>query len=259
MPFKSSLKRRSRPGRKGLAKRARTSKMIGRKRAVPRGMGRVAITNCASVKESYTGQVVDGAVLYGRTFQLANPQYDRAQAVAQAYQEFRIKYIKMTFRPAADTFTPVAGNSIPTLYYIIDKTNSVPTTANAGTFYSLGCKPHRMDDKQIEVVWKPAVLVSTATAAGVAQASEYSERPWLSTNANAFNPAAAWAPSTVDHLGIVFYVTKINPADTINYNIDFEVEFEFRKPNWRQEADEPPLPGFMLKGTTLEAIVPPVV
>lgn len=240
-----------------LAKRRRTQKMIGRRRPVPRGMARVAATNCASVKEAYTASVPDGTVLYGRTFQLANPEFDRAQTVAQAYQEFRVKYIKMTFRPAADTFSPVPGNSIPTLYYIIDKTNSVPTTANAGTFFSLGCKPHRMDDKQIEVVWKPAVLVSTATAAGVAQASEYSERPWLSTNANAFNPAAAWAPSTVDHLGIVLYVTKINAADSINYNIDFEVEFEFRKPNWRMEANEAPLPGFSLKGKDLVAIEHP--
>jgi len=221
--------------------------MMGR----PRRTLAVAATNCASVKEAYTSLVPDGNVILFRSMQLANPEFDRAQTVAQAYQEFRVKYIKFTFRPNADTFTPVPGNQIPTLYYMVDKTNSIPIGANAGTFYSLGCKPTRMDDKQVIVTWKPAVLVSTATAAGVAQASQYQERPWLSTNANAYNPAAAWAPSTVDHLGLAFYVTKINPADTVNYSVDIEVEFEFRKPNWRAEANEAPLPVMELKGSSV--------
>ena len=43
----------------------------------------------------------------------------------------------------------------------------------------------------------------------------------------------------------------------MTFNIDFEVEFEFRKPNWRMEANEAPLPGFSLKGKDLEAIVHP--
>jgi len=214
-------------------------------RRVPRAI----TTNTASIKENYSIAIPDGAVIYGRNFQLSQAQFDRAQTVAQAYQEFRIKYIKLTFRPAADTFTPVPGNSIPTLYYMIDKTNSIPNNANAGTFLSLGCKPLRMDDKQIKIAWKPAVLVSTATAAGVAQASQYQERPWLSTNANAFNPAAVWAPSNVDHLGLVFFVTKINPADNLDYTVDFEFVFQFRKPNWRAEAQEIPNPTFTLDGT----------
>jgi hypothetical protein len=239
-------------------KRAATGKRMGARRTkLPRLLTRGSQQNTASVKESVSNIIPDGAVIYGRTFQLANPEYDRAQTVAQAYQEFRIKYIKFTFRPSADTFPAVAGNSIPTLYYMIDKTNSIPTGANAGTFFSLGCRPVRMDDKQVEIAWKPSVLVSTATAAGVAQASQYQERPWLSTNANAFNPGAAWAPSTVDHLGIVFYVTKINPADTLNYQLDIEVEFEFRKPNWRAEAnEEPPVPQMTIGGG-VKLLAPP--
>lgn len=258
MPRVKSIPKRLGPKRSYTARAARP---LARRPRVPRSMrlmSRVATTNCASIKENYSQAIPDGNVIYGRTFQLANVQYDRAQTVAQAYQEFRVKYVKFTFRPAADTFTPVPGNGIPTLYYMIDKTNSIPTAANAGTFLSLGCKPHRLDDKQLEIVWKPSVLVSTATAAGVAQASQYQERPWLSTNANAFNPGAAWAPSTVDHLGIVFFVTKINPADTLTYSVDIEVEFEFRKPNWRAEADgAPPLPTMELSSDGLKPVVPP--
>ena len=130
---------------------------------------------------------------------------------------------------------------------VIDKTNSIPLGATAGTFLSLGCKPVRVDDKLIRITWKPSVLVSTATAAGVAQASKYQSAPWLSTNANAFNPGAVWAPSTVDHLGIVMFVTKINPGDATQYFVDFELVFQFRKPNWRAEAQDPnPPPPVML-------------
>lgn len=238
--------RRRAPPRRTRRPAARRPPM--RRRMPMRRVPRAITTNTASIKENYSQVVPDGAVIYGRAFQLSQAQFDRAQTVAQAYQEFRIKYIKFTFRPSADTFTPVAGNSMPTLYYMIDKTNSIPTNATYGTFLSLGCRPIRMDDKQIKVVWKPSVLVSTATAAGVAQASQYQERPWLSTNANAFNPGVAWAPSAVDHLGIVFFVTKINPADTISYNVDIELVFQFRKPNWRAEEQNIP-PQFSLEDT----------
>jgi len=198
---------------------------------VPRSIA----TNTASVKEAYSISVPDGIVSFGRAFSLAQPTFDRAQTVAQAYQEYRMKYIKLTFRPLSDTFQPIVGNSIPQLYYMIDKTNAIPTTADSGTFFSMGCRPHRFDDKNIVVAWKPTTIISTLTAPAQATANQVQERPWLSTNANAYNPAAGWAPSVVDHLGIVFYVTKINATDDILYNVDVEIVFQFRKPNWKAE------------------------
>jgi len=233
MPF---LKRRRttrlRPRR--VARRYRRT-FARRPPRVARRVPRSIATNTASVKECYSIAVPDGQVAFGRNFSLAQPSFDRSQTVAQAYQEYRIKYIKLTFRPSSDTFQPIVGNSIPQLYYMIDKTNSIPTTADSGTFYSMGSRPHRFDDKNIVVAWKPTTIVSAYTGPATSTASQVQERPWLSTNANAYNPAAGWAASTVDHLGIVFYVTKINTTDDILYNVDVEVVFQFRKPNWKAE------------------------
>lgn len=223
-------------------RRVFTRRPLGR---VPRPVGRI-VTNTASIKENYQFPVPDGQMVFVRSIQLANVQYDRAQTVAQAYQEFRIKYVKLTFRPSSDTFQPIVGNSIPQLYYMIDRSNAIPTTADANTLLSLGCKPHRFDDKNIVVAWKPATILGAYTAPGVNQANQISVCPWLSTNANAFNPGIAWAPSAVDHLGLVFYVSKINVADDIQYYVDMEVVFQFRKPNWKAEPSEGAVAPLML-------------
>lgn len=192
-----------------------------------------ANTNTASIKECYSVPVVDGAVTFFRSVQLADVVYDRAQQVAAAYQQFRIRYVKLTFRPSADTFPAVPGNVIPQLYFMYDKSNAIPTNATAGTFYSMGARPYRMDDKNLKFTWKPTALTADLIAPGVTTASQLRTSPWLSTNANSGNPGAVWQPSEVDHLGCAFYVTKINPADTINYTVDVEVVFDFRKPVWK--------------------------
>lgn len=203
-----------------------------RRPAMRRRVPRTITTNTASVKEAYSVPIVDGQVVFFRQVALSDIIYDRAQTVAQAYQEFRIKYVKMTFRPSADTFPAVAGNSIPQLYWQIDKANAIPTTADADTFYSMGTRPKRMDDKNLVFAWKPTVLTTDMTNPGVVNAGQVRIRPWLSTNANAGNPGL-WAPSAIEHLGCVFYVTKINPADALQYFVDIEVVFQFRKPTWK--------------------------
>lgn len=190
-------------------------------------------TNTASVKEAYQLVAVDGNMTFFRNIQLADIIYDRSQAVAQAFQEFRIKYVKLTFRPSADTFPAVAGNIIPQLYFMKDLTNAIPTNASADTLYSMGCRPRRMDDKNLVYTWKPSTLTADYTGPGANTAAQLKISPWLSTNANSGNPGAVWLPSTVDHMGCVFYVTKINPNDAIQYAIDVEVVFEFRKPVWK--------------------------
>lgn len=212
-------------------------------RAIPRAPRyprRTITTNTASVKECLSTAIPDGIVTYFRNTQLADPSFDRAQTVAQAYQQFRIKYIKFTFRPSADTFTPVAGNVIPQLYFMMDKSNAIPTNANAATFFSMGARPRRMDDKNLVYAWKPTVLNTSLGQAGVMTSADLLTTPWLSTNANAQNPGAAWAPSTIAHLGCVFYVTKINPNDNIQYSLDVEVVFQFRKPLWKASDSQEP-------------------
>lgn len=188
--------------------------------------------NYASVKETYQLPVPAGNTTYFRDA-LADLNFDRSQAVAQAYQQYRIKYIKLTFKPNNDTYTAGGGANIPQLYFMIDKTRSIPAGANAGTFFSIGCKPIRMDDKNIVKAWKPSVLTGNLDNAGQVQASQLKISPWLSTNGNA-QPGGAWVPDETFHHGAVFYITKTNPNDGQNYLVDVEVMFEFRRPNWKQ-------------------------
>lgn len=222
---------RSGPRRSAMGRRV---SMFGKylKRRVPRAI----TTNTASVKECYSVPVIDGQVIFFRQIALSDLTYDRSQTVASAYQEFRIKYVKMTFRPSADTYAPVPGNIIPQLYWQIDKANAIPLNADSNTFLSMGTRPRRMDDKNLVFTFKPAVLTSDMVNPGATTAGQVKVSPWLSTNANSGNPAAGWAPSAIEHLGCVFYVTKINPADDITYNVDVEVVFQFRKPIWKGGA-----------------------
>lgn len=197
----------------------------------------VAPINTASLRENFQASVPDGSVVYNRTFQLSNATFDRAQAVAQAYQEYCIKSVKLIFRPSADTFTPAAGNTIPQLYYITDKSGAVPTNANLQTLLDMGVRPIRFDSRNIIKSYKPVALIGADTnAAGLLQAGVISKpSPWLATNANAGAPSGAWAPSQVEHGGCVWLVTKLAPlTPTINYTVDIELVFCFRKPLWRQ-------------------------
>jgi len=209
----------------------RPRRKIQRKRVTKRSTPSV---NTASVRECYTTSLTDGAVNFFRNVELADASYDRSQSVARAFQEFKIRYIKLTFKPSADTFAPAAGNTIPQLYFQIDKSNAVPTSASLQTLLDMGCRPMRFDARNITKTWRPSVLTADMTAPGTITAAQIRTSPWLSTNANSGSPGAVWAPSIVDHLGCLFFVTRMNPlTPNVFYNVDVEVVFQFRKPLWR--------------------------
>lgn len=195
-------------------------------------MKRKAIaTNTAAVRENYSVSIPDGSLTFFSTT-LAQATFNRAQQVAAAFQEYRIKYVKLIFKPSADTFAPAAGNIIPQLYFQMNKYQAIPTSASLQTLLDMGCRPYRFDDKNIIRAYKPTVLLAADTTPSlVAVAQKTMTTPWLSTNANAQNPTPAWAASAVEHLGCVFIVQKPNPATpTINYTLDVEVVFQFRRP-----------------------------
>lgn len=207
----------------------RRRRAIYRKR-VPRSI----TTNTAAIKENYTVSIQDGNTTFFRNISLADLSYDRAQTVAQAFQEFRIKYVKYTFQPSADTFPIAAGNTIPQMYFMVDRANAVPTNATLQTLLDMGAKVQRFDDKNRVIAFKPSVLTTAPVSALANVGSKYTLRPWLSTNANSQAPGPAWAPSSVDHQGLVCYITKINPATPpVAVNVDVEIVFQFRKPLWR--------------------------
>jgi len=193
----------------------------------------------ASIKENFSVPVNDGTLSFFRNVRLGNPTYDRAQAVAQAYQEFKIRYVKFTIRPSADTFPIAAGNVIPQLYFQVDKANTIPINATLQTLQDMGCRPIRFDDKNITRSYRPNILVGADTTGTNLTAAVVKAAPWLSTNANAADPTTVWSPSVVDHIGCVMLITKINPlTPTVNVNVEVEVVFDFRKPLWRSTVGE---------------------
>lgn len=226
-----------------------------RKRTTRRRVTTAAV-NTASIRENYSVSVPDGSVTFLRDVALASAPFDRAVAVAAAYQEFKIKYIKLTFKPSADTFTPAAGNTIPQMYYQIDRGNAIPTSATLQTMLDMGCKPVRFDARNVVRAYRPAVLIGGDAPGAVLSAAQIKVSPWLSTNAFAGNPGVGWSPSLIDHTGCAFIVTKQNPlTPTLNYSVDVEVVFCFRKPLWSRSVGETTT-SQSIQGTSVVANLP---
>lgn len=222
-------------------KTSRPLKKRGLRRRMPiRRAPRRIVTNTASVRENYSVSVSDGTMTFFSTA-LSNLQFNRAQSVAESYQQFRIAYVKLMFRPSADTFPIAAGNTIPQLYFQMNKYQALVPGAGLNNLLDMGCRPIRFDDKNIARAWKPVVLLGTDTTSALIpnSANAVKVTPWLSTNAFANTPTA-YAPSNVEHLGCVFFVTKPNPATpAINYTVDVEVVFQFRRPLSITTTSEP--------------------
>lgn len=214
----------------------RKYKMVGRRGKL--AYRRRTSSQYAKLKESYVMPIVAGNINYFQDA-LANLNFDRAQAVAQAYQQYRISYIKLTIQPNYDTFVnggaPGSPATIPQMYFMVDKTRSIPNGAGFNTLLDLGCKPVRMDERNISRAWKPSVLQVAGDGPATAAAVGYKLSPWLTTNANAGNPGA-WLPDETLHHGAVFGIEKSFPADAQQYDMNVEIGFEFRKPNWKSQS-----------------------
>lgn len=198
------------------------------------------VASC-SVKRTITpaagGNYVTNTMYDIRDMELA--AFERAGTIATGYQHFRIKKLTLTLKPVYDTYQQGVGlASRPNIYYMIDKSGAVPTNATLETLKQMGAKAHRFDEKPFTISWRPSVLTADQTAIGVVGSSQYKISPWLSTNArpNQF----PWLPSTVDHLGIFWYVEQLFGGGT-QYNAEIEAQFEFKKPLWEPPESSSPL------------------
>lgn len=157
-------------------------------------------------------------------------QFTRASLIARGYQHYRIKKITMKYKPLVDTFTNSGAlASVPNLFYMIDKSGSLPNNPTLAMLKQMGSKAHRFDDKSITVAWRPSVLDVAATGAAANSPAQYKISPWLSTNANQLG-VGVWNPSTVDHQGIFWYSEQDMAAQIAYYSIEITVEFQFKKP-----------------------------
>lgn len=172
-----------------------------------------------------------------RNFSLSNNV--RAGSVAQGYQFYRIRNVTCKFIPYFDTFP--GGTSInlgvPQLYYMIDKTGSIPPNSDLNTLKFMGAKPHRFDDKNISCTWKPAVVNlasdnGSGTTPNVSYAGSYRVSPWLPTNANATNSSANFVINSVDHRGLTFFIQAQNWNNNQVGEMEVTITYDFKKPLW---------------------------
>lgn len=163
--------------------------------------------------------------------------YQRAVAVAANYQRFRITGIKLTWKPVFDTYAlpTVGGYAKPNLYYIIDKSGSIPDNVTLEGLKQSGAKVRAIDEKPISVRWRPSVLTENQAYDGqttFSGPSGYKTSQWLSTNQNNTNSTAFVANQT-NHLGIKFYIEQQGNGGqqvATPFPMDIEVEFQFIKP-----------------------------
>jgi len=220
-----------------MAPRARRAPRRGRKAPMrKRRMNRrnnVKDKASLSVVRTFNAINTNATVVYDN-IQLGD--FQRAVQVAQAYQRFRMTGIKVTFKPAYDNYSQAGPLQKPNLYYIVDKSGSIPDNFTLEGLKQAGARPIALDEKPIHVSWKPAVLNETLNAAGAGSASGFKVSPLLATNGNATNPGP-WIPSTVAHMGLKYFIEQAGGVSTVN--VEVEVQFEFYKPIWPSLAAAP--------------------
>lgn len=219
------------PG-KSKSRQAKKSKAPGKKKMMKsRKIGH----EIASLKQTISfrpSQNPSANTLYG-FYNWSLQSSNRAIQVARAYQEYRIKQITIKFKPKVDTFaTDGANNSIPYLYYRIDKTGTMfYKNTNFASLRESGCKPIRFDDKTITVSFAPSVLQAGFDAnPNDAPWTSYKISPWLTTNKNNMSAQNDWEPNGTDHLGIFFGLEQDNVTIPTTYDVDMIVHYQFRKP-----------------------------
>lgn len=196
------------------------------------------VPDMASLSCTRTLDVAGQPFATNALYSLMNTQlsdFPRAVQVAQAYQHYRIKKIKIMFKPTYDTFIAAVGTTVskPNLYYMVDKSGSVPTNITVEGLKGMGARPKQLDENNIVVQWSPSVLESSMIqggGVGVSSSSKYKISPWLTTTQNVVNPGVFQA-SQVDHLGLYWYVDQlVNLQKAYAYYCEVEVQFQFKKP-----------------------------
>jgi len=208
-----------------------------------------------SVKNSLT---VANGFTSNRLYSLMNTTlalYPRAVTVSQAYQFYRIRKIALTIKPTFDTYqaigfngSGVGGIGKPNLYYMIDKSGSIPTNVSLEALKQMGARPRQLDEKNMTVSWTPTVLEASLQSGGnspTVAGAKYDISPWLTTTAIVVGPGV-FVPSEIDHLGIYWYCDQsvglpvgFTPP---TFTVEVEVQFEFKKPLSVLSQSDPAIP-----------------
>jgi len=208
MPPKKSKSKSKRPAaKKGAYKKRRTNvgdfaSLSSKLTIVPAGGGNYATNTLYSQMST----------------QLAD--HPRALAAAKAYQHYRIKSVRITYKFPYDTFQQaVGGGAKPNFYYMLDKSGSLPVGINLESLKAMGARPRAVDERPTTITWTPTVLTVDETVAGPLPA-QYRVSPWLSTSV-----------PNVAHLGVYWYLDQMFGGGA-QYQAEIECQFEFKKPLW---------------------------
>lgn len=208
----------------------RKPRRVMRKRGLRRARDVVDYAGCSvrrTIVPDAGGNFLTNTIYNMRDTALAT--YLRALQISKAYQHYRIKKITLTCKPTYDTFQDQAGlQSRPNIYFMVDKSGSIPAGITLESLKQMGAKPLRFDEKPISFSWRPSVLLAGQDAVvPVANPAAYKISPWLSTVDN-----------TIDHLGI-FWCAEQLFGGGLQYACEVEVQFQFKKPLWTAVAATP--------------------
>lgn len=156
--------------------------------------------------------------------------FGRAPAIAANYQFFKIKYFELSIIPDFDTFIVggAGAQGKPFLYYMIDRGNTINSTATNQDLKAMGAKPVVLDEKQIKIRWRPAVVLANEiqTTTGTTSAQQYMISPWLNTDSSGVG--AGFTPSQVCHYGIKWAAENL--GGSMSYTATLTAHFAFKKP-----------------------------
>lgn len=195
------------------------------------------LSDIARVKVVQNSYPITANQMYSlENFSLTNST--RASTVAQGYQYYRIRQVKVIFTAYFDTYLSgtSAGLGVPQLFAMIDKTGTIAPNASLNDLKKMGAKPRRFDDKNIVYQFAPAVLLNSNEVDNGAVtnvfAGAYKVSPWLPTNQNAGSLTNNFVINSVDHRGLRFYIQGANLAQNNIGELSLEIEYEFKKPFW---------------------------
>lgn len=227
-------------GKKFMRKQGGKRKSKGKARMYKsvRDVASCSVTNTLEPIDANTMYVIDNTRL---------SDFDRAVQVAQGYQRFRMTGVKLTLKPAFDIYAQNTGGfQKPNLYYVIDKTGTLPDNITLQSLKEAGALSRVLDEKPFTIRYRPAVIAENQAwpapppALTFAGPSGYRTSPWLSTNQQNTN-TAAWTPNLTAHLGVKFYIEQVgnNGAQAVPFYADLTVEFQFTKPSWSLQTSSP--------------------
>lgn len=174
--------------------------------------------NFGSATEQFSVGALAG-VPYTFTTKLSD--LSRAQVIAREYQQYRITGVEMRFKPQFTVHQGQGPTTLPSIYWLFNKTGSL-NTLSASEFEQLGTRQVRFDKGILVRKYKPTI---TDSATNGIMAGSYKTSPWLPI----VNPQTGGL-NIPTHYGACFLITKMNPGDATQYDVDVVVHIQYKRP-----------------------------